>query len=241
MISIAVCDDNVEIGRKIAEKVQCILKAKKLVFEVQLFSDSQFLFYEIQDGTNFDLLLLDIEMPEIDGISLTNKIKEILPNCLIIFITSHDKYVFDSFKVQPFRYIPKRYIKDRLPEAVLEATMWIEKSNCRYYPAENQQGMERIYIVDIGYVWHKGKYAYIEKLNGECVKVRKTLKQVFEELPVNDFVWLDRGCICNLSRIVKVEGSDAILSNDRKLQISRDRLTEVKNQIRKYWLEKREG
>ena len=78
MISIAVCDDNVEIGRKIAEKVQCILKAKELVFEVQLFSDSQFLFYEIQDGTNFDLLLLDIEMPEIDGISLTNKIKEIL-------------------------------------------------------------------------------------------------------------------------------------------------------------------
>jgi len=240
MISVVVCDDDIESGQKIAEKVQSIFKVKDLIFEVQLFSDSKSLLYEIQDGRKFDLFLLDIEMPEMDGINLTNRIKEMLPYCLVIFITSHDKYVFDSFKVQPFRYIPKRYINESLSEALWDAIIWIEKNVHRYYPVENQQGMELICIIDIGYIWHKGKYAYIEKVNGEYVKVRKTLKQIFEELPEKDFVWLDRGCICNLSKIVKIEGSDAILNNEIRLQISRERLVEVKSQIRRYWFNRGE-
>lgn len=240
MFSIAICDDDMVMGRHIEEEVQYLLKQKNLVYSKQLFSDSKCLLYEIQDGTHFDLLLLDIEMPGLDGISLTNKVKEYLPNCLIIFITSHDKYVYDSFKVQPFRFIPKLFMKERLPEAIFDAIVWFEKNVCRFYQVENQRGLEKIPIGEIAYIWHREKYAYIERMNSQTTKVRKTLKQVYEELPQGDFVWLDRGCICNLAHIAKVSSGKVILTNNKNLQVSRERLTEVKGKIRSYWLDKGE-
>ena len=235
MIKIAICDDNVEMGQRIEAEVKQLLAAKQRICEEQVFCDGKYLWYEIQDGAHFDLILLDIEMPEMDGISLANLIKMHLPNCLIIFITSHDRYVYDSFKVQPFRFIPKQFLEERLAEAVLDAVIWIEKNACRYYQAENQQGLERIPIGEILYIWHSGKYAYIERLNGEYVKVRKPLKQVYGELPDGDFTWLEKGSICNLAQIRKVTGSEVILMNGNSLKVSRDRLTEVKAQIRRYW------
>ncbi len=240
MISIAICDDDMVIGKHIEEEVQCLLKQKNLIYSQQLFSDSKCLLYEIQDGAHYDLLLLDIEMPELDGISLMNKVREYLPDCLAIFITSHEKYVYDSFKVQPFRFIPKTFMKERLSEAVLDAIVWIEKNMHRFYSAENQQGMEKIPIGRITHIWHENKYAYIEKVNGENSKVRKTMKQVYNELPKGDFIWLDRGCICNLAHIAKVNGNNVILTSGKSLQVSRERLTEIKGKIRSYWLDKGE-
>lgn len=236
MITIAVCDDNTEMEHFLAETIHKTLEKQQKIFDIHTYTGGQFLLYEIEDGVHYDLIFLDIEMPEIDGISLAEKVKTFLPQCLIIFITSYDKYVYDSFKVQPFRFIPKKDISDRLPAAIMEAVTWIEKNMFRFYQVVNQQGMERISIAEIGYIRHKEKYAYIEKMNGECVKVRKTLKRIFEELPDGDFIWLDKGYICNLSQIAKLEGSDAILLNDVRLQISRDRLAEVKTRLRKYWL-----
>ena len=241
MFSIAICDDDMVMGRHIEEEVQYLLKQKNLVYNKQLFSDGRCLLYEIQDGTHFDLLLLDIEMPGLDGISLTNKVKEYLPNCLIIFITSHDKYVYDSFKVQPFRFIPKQFMKERLPEAIFDAIVLYKKNVCRFYQVGNQQGLEKIPIGEIAYIWHQGKYAYVERMNSHTTKVRKTLKQVYEELPQGDFVWLDRGCICNLAHIAKVSSGEVILTNNKNLQVSRERLTEVKGKIRSYWLDKGES
>lgn len=237
MISIVICDDELAMGKRIESTVQSLLLKKGIPCTMQCFSDSKLLLYEIEDGTCYDLLLLDIEMPELDGISLTNRIKKYLPNCLIIFITSYDKYVYDSFKVQPFRFIPKRSMEQRLPEAISEAVSWIEKNVHRFYEIENQQGMERIPIGEIAYIWHREKYAYIEKMNGECAKVRKTLKQVFSELPTGNFIWIDRGCICNLSQIMKVSGGDVYLTNGVNLAVSRERLTEVKEKISGFWLD----
>lgn len=236
MISIAICDDEPQAGSALAKSVQGIFSEKGIACEIKLFSDSMRLMQEVEKHTDFELFLLDIEMPQLDGIRLAEKIKKRQPNCLIIFITSHDRYVYDSFKVQPFRFIPKSWMEERLPEALSEAHVWIEKNIHIFYCIENQKGTEKIPIGEIVYIWHRGKYAYIEKMNGESSKIRKTLKQVFEELPKEDFAWIDKGCICNLSHIMKISGADVIFENGKRLAVSRDRLTEVKEKLRRYWL-----
>lgn len=237
MISIAICDDDLVMSKKIERAVKNIYLRNRQLCDVSVFSTGSFLVYEIEDGGSFDLLLLDIEMPGVDGISLAERIKDCLPHCLIIFITSYDKYVYDSFKVQPFRFIPKESLNERLPEALRDAMIWIEKNVCRFYQIQNQQGVEKIPIGEITYIWHREKYAYVEKVNGECSKVRKTLKQVYEELPSGDFVWIDKGCICNLSHIMKIKGGDVTLVNGIRLAVSRDRLTELKDKMLSYWMD----
>lgn len=236
MIKIAICDDDLEKGEIIESMLMTWMNEHQKGYEKQLFSNSRGLLYEIEDGTEFDVLLLDIEMPELDGIALTEKIKKILPDVLIIFITSHERYVYESFKVQPFRFIPKKYLNQMFPLALKDAVEWFEKSEGKYLYIENQEGMEKIPTRSITYIWHREKYAYVEKTGSSCAKVRKTLRQIYEELPKEDFIWIDRGCICNLLQISKIDKGDILLTDGTRHPISRDRLTDVKNTLRKYWI-----
>ena len=54
-------------------------------------------------------------------------------------------------------------------------------------------------------------------------------------LPEGDFVWVNRGAICNLQHIARISNYDAILTNEEKIEVSIDRLTEVKRLMRRYW------
>lgn len=236
MVKLAICDDDLEMGKIVGNQVDQWMTKHKIAYDKQVFSSSKGLLYEIEDGTEYDVLLLDIEMPELDGIKLTEQIKIYLPNVLIIFITSHEKYVYESFKVQPFRYVTKKYLPQMIPYAMRDATDFLMKSRDKYLYVENQDGMEKILTQNIAYIYHRGKYAYIKKMNGLESKVRKTLKQVYSELPLEDFVWLDRGCICNLLQISRISGGDVLLEDGTRLQVSRDRLTEVKSFLRRYWI-----
>jgi len=236
MIKIAICDDVVEDSKLVYSILDDWMNRNQKYCEKQFFSSSRALLYEIEDGTEFDVLLLDIEMPDLDGIRLTERIKYFLPDALIIFITSHEKYVYESFKVQPFRFIPKKYQARMLPSALRDVVEIFEKCEGKYLYIENQEGMERISVRSITYIWHHEKYAYIERTNGKRAKVRKTLKQVYEELPQEDFVWIDRGCICNLMQISKIDKGDVLLTDGTRHAISRERLTEVKSILRKYWI-----
>lgn len=236
MIRIAICDDDIENGKIVYGMLNDWVNSNQKYCEKQFFPSSRDLLYEIEDGAGFDVLLLDIEMPDLDGIVLTEKVKKYLPDALIIFITSHEKYVYESFKVQPFRFIPKKFQEQMLPSALKDAVEVFEKCEGKYLYVENQEGMEKITVRSITYIWHREKYAYIERTNGKRAKVRKTLKQVFEELPKEDFVWIDRGCICNLMQISKIDRGDVLLTDGTRHAISRERLTEVKSILRKYWI-----
>ncbi len=241
MIRIAICDDDLDKGQGIYSKVRCLVKKYHGNYQIRLFSDSKALLYETEDGTDFDLLLLDIEMPEIDGMQLTELIKGYLPDVLVIFISSHEKYVYEAFKVQPFRFVPKTFIDRMLPLAIEDAIEYLKKTEGKYICVDNQEGLEKIPTKCITYIWHKEKYAYIEKTNGERAKVRKTLKKIYEELPSGDFIWIDRGCICSLLQISRIYQGNIILKDGMRLMVSRDRLTEVKDTIRRYWLGKEDG
>lgn len=241
MIRIAICDDEIKIGKRIASQVEMLMKNNSGNCKIQVFSDSKSLLYDIEDGISFELLLLDIEMPDLNGMKLTESVKRYLPDALIIFISSHEKYVYESFRVQPFRFIPKIYLDKMLPLAIKEAVEFLQKSEGKFLCVENQHGLEKIPTGSITYIWHKEKYAYIQKTNGEQVKVRRTLKQVYSKLPSGDFIWIDRGCICSLLQISRINQGNVVLTDGTRLPVSRDRLTEVKDAIRRYWIGKEEN
>ena len=238
MSHIAVCDDDVkeaEIAGRIVEKC---CQDKGIVCKSRIFYDSEALFYEVEDGEYYDILLLDIEMPGLNGIELTNKVKKYLPDAITIFVTSYEKYVYKSFEVQPYRFIPKKDAVKMLPAAVKDALGLAFEREGKFYVAENQRVLEKIPLKSITYIWHREKYAYIEKSNREHTKVRKTLKQVYNELPEEEFVWVDRGCIVNLAKIQQIAGEGILLTDGTQLGVGRERITELKNKLREYLIGK---
>mgnify|MGYP002069764465 FL=1 len=181
------------------------------------------------------MILLDIEMPGITGMELSEKIKPHLPNVKIIFITSHIEYAIDAFELSIFRYVPKSDLTNRLVSAVVDAAKLIELEAGREYLIQAAGRMEKIPYKDIFYIQRDGEKNSMICSRLGISKVRKSLQQIFDELQAQEFIFIDRGYIVNIIQIMKVSDSMAYLKNGEILPISRSHLQEVKKQINRFW------
>lgn len=235
VIKIAICDDDEKAVALHEKIVKACLQSEGIGCEITTYTQSRNLLYDITDDAFFyDLILLDIEMPGINGMELPQKIKEFLPNVRIIFVTSHTEYAIDAFELSIFRYVPKNNLEVKLPAAVLDAARLIELEAGQEYTIQTVNRMEKIPFKDIFYVQRDGKNAGIVSSAGTA-KVRKSLQQVFDELNTPEFIFIDRGCIVNIIQIMKISGGMAVLKNGEQLPISRSHLQEVKQKINQFW------
>ena len=236
MIQIAICDDENEAVIQHENIVKNSLRSCGIGYEITTYTQSRNLLFDITDDHFFfDLILLDIEMPGITGMELSEKIKLYLPNVKIIFITSHIEYAIDAFELSIFRYVPKGNLTDRLVTAITDAAKLIELEEGKEYIIQAAGRMEKIPYKDIFYIRRDGgKNAVFVSVMG-ISKVRKSLQQIFEELDTPEFIFIDRGCIVNIIQIMKISDGMAHLKNDEKLPISRSHLQDVKQKINKFW------
>lgn len=236
MVRIAICDDDKEAVTLHEDIVKHSLQACGIGYEIATYTQSSNLLFDITDDSFFyDLILLDIEMPGMTGMELSERIKPYLPNVKIIFVTSHIEYAIDAFELSIFRYVPKNNLDNRLVSAVVDAAKLIELETDREYVIQAAGRMEKIPYKDIFYVQRdSGKNSMIVSSMGTS-KVRKSLQQVFEELNTPEFIFIDRGYIVNIIQIMKISDGMAYLKNGETLPISRSHLQEVKQQINKFW------
>ena len=236
LVRIAICDDDKEAVKSHGDIVKNCLRSCGIGYEIATYTQSSNLLFDITDDHFFyDLILLDIEMPGMTGMELSEKIKPHLPNVKIIFITSHIEYAIDAFELSIFRYVPKSDLSNRLVSAVVDAAKLIELEAGREYIIQAARRMEKIPYKDIFYIRRDGgKNSMICSRLG-ISKVRKSLQQVFDELQAQEFIFSDRGYIVNIIQIMKVSDSMAYLKNGEMLPISRSHLQEVKKQINRFW------
>ena len=106
MIQVGICDDEAWTLSKIEAFVKACYRENRFFVAVQGFDQGSALLYEIEDGARLALLLLDIETPGPDGMEIAARVKRLLPDVLIIFLTSHMEYALDAYELSVFRYIP---------------------------------------------------------------------------------------------------------------------------------------
>lgn len=238
MIRIAVCDDE----HNFVEQIHGILaqEAKKLSCAVQIadYTSGRELLYDVEEGSYFDLLFLDIEMPETDGMSLAAAVRGLLPQSFIVFITSHTKYAVKAYELSVFRYIPKSELEVCLPLALKDACRMLEKRSSGTYVIESPRRVQKIALDDILYLYKKQKYAVIVLANEE-IAVRKSLEQMQKELcgQAEDpgFLMVERGYIVNLFHVDRMEEQELILDNGTAIPVSRRNQSTVRGLVVSYW------
>lgn len=235
MVQIGICDDDKDMVFRQEDMVKKTLTYMGVGCRIITYTKSSNLLWDIsEDGFFFDLILLDIEMPERSGMEIAEKIKPCLPNVKIIFITSHLEYAIDAFELSVFRYVPKNDMEKRLRSAVCDAVKLIGLEEGQVYCIRTNSRMEKIPCREILYIQREGKNASIVSEHGIST-VRKSLQQVFEELSAEEFIYIDRGCIVNIIHIMQIKEGMAVLKNGVSLPVSRSHLQEVKERINTYW------
>lgn len=235
MLKIAICDDSENQVKMLHKQVMEFITENHELAEVVLYTQSRLLQYDIQEGSYFDLILSDIEMPNVDGMELVSHIRKFLPESIVIFITSHLKYSVDAFELSIFRYIPKDCIETRLPKALEDAFRMMHLQSERFFTIETSHRMERIPWKKMVYIQRDGKNSVFYLMDGSVTKVRKSLSQVYSELDETDFVYIDKGIIINLSHIMSIKDGIIEMEDGNIVTCSNARLKQLKKELQKYW------
>ncbi|WP_394914766.1 LytR/AlgR family response regulator transcription factor [uncultured Robinsoniella sp.] len=235
LVRIAICDDEPDSILRNKEILQACTGRMKCIADILTYTNGEMLLSDIlEDDFFYDLILLDIEMPNISGMDIVQSIKPRLPNVRVIFITSHIKYAIDSFELSIFRYVPKDDLEKRLTYAVSDALKLIMLENHKNYLVVTANRMEKVSFQDILYIQRDGKNSAITTFHG-VIKVRKSLQNVLEELDAEEFIFIERGCIVNLIQVTQIKNSMIYLKNQIELPISRSHLQGVKVALNSYW------
>lgn len=230
MLRIALCDDDQTFLSKFREKIEhCFQSSIDLDYKVSYheFSSSKELSRSLS-GNSYDILFLDIEMPELDGMLLAKEVREKLPWAIIIFLTSHEEFASDGYRVQALRYLSKRHLDSPLGEALQAAIKAFEQLEVGTLNVVSYGKINRIPYRDILYVQHLLRHSQIETTSQGKIQDVRGIKTLYEIIGNERFVFIDRGTFINLDHLQRIEDSRAILRNGEGLMISRRLLPQVK-------------
>lgn len=236
MPRIAIVDDQEEYLEEICNLIEKFYFKNGIPYVVNTFSNAQLLLYEMEEKLYFDIYLLDIEMPGINGLSLAEKIRSMDDAGYIVFITSHLKFLINGYDYFAYQFIPKNNLKKKLISTLESLQKRLDIEEEKFYQICINHRYEKILYKDIYYVYKDEKYAIFVTQNGN-IPIRETLKNIYKDLEQKEFIFIDRGYIVNVVHIMSLYKNTIYLRNSKNLKISRTYTEEVKKRIHTYWKE----
>ncbi len=241
-MKIVIVDDDREFAQKTEAVVQAFFGKVQEPIEIQTVTGGKRLLEELQEKKEFDIYLLDIEMPDMDGLELARRIREFHREAKIVFVTSYDQYAVSSYKVRASYYVLKRDYERDLYEAL--DMIWTEEKRRReylktdFYTIQNEYREKRFALDDILYLKKDGKYVVFSCIGEKEYRERTTLEAVLEKLPQDRFIRIDKGCIVNM-RYVFERNENAVTvyagGSYVQLPVSRRLIPKVSSQLLEYW------
>ena len=237
MIRLAVCDDEQAVLDRVERFLAVYQEKAERCFSVLTFRSPSALLANIADGDDYDVYLLDIEMPELDGLTLAKAIREKQEHAVLIFLTSHNSIVItaESIKLEITRYVNKLTMEKDLPEALDVAMRKAEEQATRYLLVTHYHDVIRVPHQDILYAHRSKRLTELVLKDSSAVSDGRALAVVYQALDDQRFVYIEQGCFVNLDYVTRVKGSEVFLNNGEKLAISRNYLPKVKATIFQLW------
>ncbi len=228
MLRIAIVDNNIN-------DINCII----LIVREKLNQELNLEIFQLSTDLKitqdfFDVYLLDIDMPVMNGIELAEKIRQINPDGYIVFITNHDNLVFNSFKVNPFYFVRKSVLKNDL---ILALNLLLEDINKKHKTVLITVNNEilSLLINEIVYIEKMKNYIVIKCNKNREYKHRKSISKFEEEVNDTRLIRIHNSILVNLQYVNKIENNELYIDyNNLKLPISRLKNKYVKSKYIDY-------
>lgn len=234
MIRIAIAEDNEDFIKNTEKIIRKYYQEKNIHASIEMFTNSEMLYFDLDEHKKYDLYLLDIDMPKVNGMQLARKIRSYDMESHIIFLTSHLKYSIVGYEYRIFRYIPKQSAEEKLIPALESVTQEIMLREGDSYVITTNSKYMKVPYGEMIYIYKDGKNSVLI-CEANTYKVRKSLKQVYDEIDSKQFIFVERGYIVNIIKISKVIGSEVYLVNGEVLHVGGSYLKEVKIKISEFW------
>lgn len=232
-MKILVCDDNEYFLDFFIEKAEKILSGMGVKAEWKGCRCGEELLAELQreTDTRTDAVFLDIDMPGLTGFEIAQAAGEPENRPLIVFVSSMDHLVYDSFEYQPFWFLKKSDL-DRLPE-ILEKLVQQVRRQRRFYSFQREGKKVNLPLNEILYFENRNHNVLIYT-DTEVWNHRESIGRIAEQLEDCFFVRCHVGFLVNCRHIALIESGRLKLRAGQVIPVSRKRQKETERRFMEY-------
>lgn len=213
----AVCDDDPQAIEYVSGLAAQWAEARGIEMERQAFSSAEAFLFQYAEDKRFDLLLLDVEMPGVDGVTLARTVRQENEAVQIVFITGYSDYIAEGYDVAALHYLMKPVRAEKLFE-VLDRAWEKHRRNERCLNLELSGEMVRLPLYEVRYLDVHQNYVTVHAKQEYTVK--RTLAEFEAELD-EQFFRVGRGMILNLKQIRRVTKKEVVLADGTTLPLPR--------------------
>ena len=226
MIRIAICDDDIQYLKRDIGKLVCKISAEmNIEVEIKLFSDGNKLIDYFKAGKYFDIVILDIAMPEINGKILAEQLRAIDSSFYLAFLTSYKMEVFDSIKYNFNAFIPKDFepskIEAELKRVINDFISGNPESELFEITREGLTSFVKIPITNILFIYLSDKQLRLRTLNEELLLTERGFSTVADKFRNKGFYEPHRNYLVNVGKITEICDNYAILCNGERIPVSK--------------------
>lgn len=227
-MKVAICDDeNMQLSMT-KTALETAYKSLDLVIDTYT-SGAKLL--SATDGIQYDLIILDIEMPGMNGIETAKKLRKLGEETAIVFLTSHVEYALEGYEVNALRYLTKPAGVEKLSEII---TYLVEqKKKDKKILLRNSEDVELVCVADIYYMEAQDQMIRVVTGKGEY-RNRYNLGDYERELSGEGFFRIHRGYLVNLGHVLRISGRELVMEDGASLPVSRTKEAALKNALFHY-------
>ena len=214
---IAICDDLESDRDYLKDLLNKWANDYSHLLSIDAFSSAESFLFRYEEAKDYDILLLDIEMGLMDGVSMAKKIRQDNDTVQIIFITGYSDYIAEGYEVNALHYLMKPVKEEKLFSVLERAIEKISKNDV-VLNMDSADGMVRVPIYQIRFAEVFGNYVTIHA-NDEVV-VKMTLNEI-EKLLDERFYRVGRSVIVNLNEVSRVTKTEIKLLDGTSIHLPR--------------------
>ena len=232
MNKIALCDNNPKAKEQIRKCCEKYDAKEGNINEYYEFSSGEDL---LASSLHFDLIFLDIEMDDLNGIETAEQIRKTDMNVLLIIVSGYSKYKTRAYGLHVFDYMDKPFRSSQIEHVLQEVKRYQKLMETKFTVFRTTEGVTKLNIKEVLYLEFKSRKTHIYTTNGIYI-TKETLNECMNRLKEYDFFSPHRAFIVNFYHIRSFDSSSILLDDQEKtaLPISKLRVKEFREEFLMY-------
>lgn len=225
MVKVAICDDDIRFNGKFEQILLTIKNIEHIELETEVYLDGKDLVKNIcEKGIKYDLIFLDIEMKEMDGLTAAREIRKKDELTILIYVTSHESYAIDAYEVRPFQFIVKPIDFETVHRYFMKVYEKLTKGS-DYFLCDFKRKTYILRMKEIMYFKSNRRVIQIYMADGNIYRFYGKMNNLETRLKLEriDFWRIHQSFLVNIRYIEIISYDHIVLKNKKPLSISEEK------------------
>ncbi|MBQ7370577.1 MAG: response regulator transcription factor [Blautia sp.] len=239
MLKIAVCEDDERQRNELHTALEQYISSHGIAARVWSFTGPKALLSAVEENGVFDLYLLDVLMPEMDGIRLGLALRKTDANGLIVYLSTSRDFAVESYEARAFHYLVKPITADTLYPVLERCFLTLQNTHTKVIRVKTREGMVHLSLDEIYYV-------ELTKRIIRYVCKTRTVDSLYVRVPFSEasapllkeanFFLCGSSFVVNLFHVTSADKNGVMLTSGQRLELPKAACAALRIAWSDYWM-----